>query len=473
MAREMLAGVRQIVPELVLLAGAIAILFFALFAPRRLQWWSAVLALATTGTAAGAALAMLRGGQSPTFFDTYAADDVAVWAKLVVLAGTAAVVALSVPWFRRDPRHGEYYTLLLFSALGAVLLAGASDLMELVLAALLSSATGYVLTAYHRRSRDASEAAIKYYLLGALTGAAMLVGVTFLFGLAGTTTFSGLRSGLPTGGAALVVGAALVITVLAFKMGAVPAHAWVPDVAQGAPAPVAAFVTAIPKVGGFVAIARIVLVLPEAGVGWRPLAAVLATSTMTLGNLACLWQDDVRRLLGWSAVSQTGYGLMAIVAMGRSDLDVPSLLFFLLAYVLGNVAAFGVVVELRGRTDLASYSGLARARPGPAAALTVAFLSFIGIPPIAGFAAKLALFGAAIDAGYTWLSVVAVANTIVSIFYYARVLAPMYFGDLAEPIPVLGRWAATATYACAVTVVAAGIVAEPLVRAFMSARIVP
>lgn len=473
MTREMIEAVGRIVPELTLLGGGIAVLLYSLFAPRRAQVGAAVLAMITVGVTAATSLPLLGGRQALTFFDTYAVDDVAVWAKLVVLAGTAAVIGLSVPWFRRDPRHGEYYTLLLFSALGAILLAGATDLMELVLAALLSSSTGYVLTAYHRRSRNASEAAMKYFLLGALTSAAMLIGVAYLFGLAGSTTYAGLLAGLPESAPAMVAGAALVVTALAFKMGSVPAHAWMPDVAHGAPAPVAAFVTSVPKVGGLVAIARLVLVLPDAGVGWRPLIAVLAALTMTLGNLAALWQEDVRRLLGWSAVSQTGYGLMAAVALSRSDLAVPSLLFFLVAYVLGNVAAFGVVVELRGRSDIGAYAGLARARPALAAALTVAFLSMIGIPPIAGFAAKLALFGATIDAGYTWLAVLAVVNTAASIFYYARVLGPMYFGELAEPVPVLGRWAAVATHVSAAGVIAAGVVAEPLIRSFMTARILP
>lgn len=473
MTRQMIDATRQIVPELVLLGGGIAVLLYALFTPRRLQVGAALLALATLVAAAAASLPMLRGGQSTTFFGTYAADDVAVWAKLIVIVGTAAVVALSVPWFRKDPRHGEYYTLLVFSALGAILLAGASDLMEIVLATLLTSATSYVLTAYHRRSKTASEAAIKYYLLGALTLAAMLIGVAYLFGLAGTTTLTGLDRNLPTTGLALIVGAALVVIGLAFKMGSVPAHAWMPDVAEAAPAPVAAFVTSVPKVGGFVALSRFVLALPAASVGWRPLVAVLAAVTMTLGNLAAIWQDDVRRLLGWSAVSQTGYGLLAVVALGRSDLAVPSLLYFLLAYVLGNVAAFGVVVEARGRSSLADYAGLARARPGLSAALVVAFLSFIGIPPLAGFTAKLVLFGAAIDAGYTWLAVLAIVNTVVSIFYYVRVLAPAYFGDLGAPVPVLGRWAAWSTFACAAAVIAAGVAAEPLVRSFMSARLLP
>jgi len=222
---------------------------------------------------------------------------------------------------------------------------------------------------------------------------------------------------------------------LAFKLGAVPAHAWVPDVADGAPAPVAAFLTVAPKVGALIAISRLMFTLPEEQVGWRLLVAVLAAATMTLGNLAALWQDDVRRLLGWSAVSQSGYGLMAVVALGRSELAIPSLLFFLVAYAVANLAAFGVVVELRGRADRATYAGLATAQPLLALVLVVSVLSLVGVPPLAGFTAKLALFGAAIDAGYTWLAILAVANTVVSLAYYLRVIAPSYFEPLAAPVP--------------------------------------
>ena len=472
MTREMIASVGDIVPELILLGGGIVVLLFALFAPRRAQAGAALLALGASIAAGVATLAMFDSDQSLTFFDTYSADDVALWAKLIILGATIAVIALSVPWFARDPRHGEYYTLLLFSSLGAVLLAGATDLMEIVMALVLSSATGYILVAYHRRSKLASEAAIKYFLIAALTSSAMLMGVALLFGLAGTTTLSGLRAGLPDDAAALVVGAALIVTALAFKMGSVPAHAWMPDVAEGAPAPVAAFVTTVPKVGGLIALARLVTVLPDS-IGWRPLIALLAAATMTLGNLAALWQDDVRRLLGWSAVSQTGYALMALAALGRSDLAVPSLLYFLLAYVAANIAAFGVVVELRGRTDRASYAGLARAHPLLAMSLVIAFLSMIGIPPLVGFGAKLALFTAVIEAHYEWLAIVAAINTVVSIFYYARVMAPAYFEDLAMPVPVLSHWAAIATYASTGAVVAAGIAAEPVLEGLRAALLLP
>jgi hypothetical protein len=265
----------------------------------------------------------------------------------------------------------------------------------------------------------------------------------------------------------------LVLGAVAFKLGAVPVHAWMPDVAQGAPAPVAAFVTTIPKVGGFIFLARLLMALPPDALHWRIVVAVLATATMTLGNLAALWQDDVRRLLGWSSVSQTGYGLMAVVALGLSDLAIPSLLYFLLAYAVGNVAAFGVVVQLRGRTRLADYDGLARARPWLAGALVVSFLSFIGIPPLAGFFAKLVLFGAAIEAGYGWLAVVAAVNTVISIVYYVRVLAPMYFGPRGSPVGVLSRWAGGATLTLAAAVLVIGLVSEPFIRAFGETRLLP
>ncbi|MEX2658271.1 MAG: NADH-quinone oxidoreductase subunit N [Acidimicrobiales bacterium] len=466
--------VGSIVPEILLIVGAVVTLVYALFAPRRAQRGAAVLALVTLAVTALATALMLRGEQGFTFFDTYAADDVAVWSKLIVLTVGAVTVGLSVEWFATDPRHGEYYALLLLAVLGAVVLASAADLMAIILGLLLSSATGYVLAAFHRTSARSGEAAIKYYLLGALTNGALAYGAVLLFGLGATTTLAGLAGALPgTDGTALVAGTALMVLGLAFKLGAVPVHAWVPDVADGAPAPVAAFLTVAPKVGALVAVSRLVLTLPEDQVGWRLLIAVLAAATMTLGNLAALWQDDVRRLLGWSAVSQSGYGLMAVVALGRSDLAVPSLLFFLVAYGVANLAAFGVVIELRGRTDRATYAGLATAQPLLALVLVLSFLSFVGVPPLAGFTAKVALFGAAIDAGYAWLAVVAVVNTVVSLAYYLRVIAPTYFEPLAAPVPVLGRWARAATLACGAAVLVIGILAGPVLERFEVSRLLP
>lgn len=473
MSEGMSFPVGSVLPEIVLLAGAVLVLLIAIFAPERRQQWTGGVALVVVVAAAAASAPMLRGGQDLTFDGTYAVDDAAVWAKLIVLVITAAVIGLSIEWFRPDPRRGELYTLLLMSALGAVVLAAAADLLELLLGVLLSSATGYVLAAYHRRAAHSVESGVKYYLIGALTNAAMLYGVVLLFGVASTTTFGDaiapLRDADPI---VLIAAVGLLVIGLAFKLGAFPAHAWVPDISQGAPAPMSAFLTTAPKVGALVALGRLALILPEAA-GWRPAVAMVAAATMTLGNLACLWQDDLRRLLGWSAVSQSGYGLMAVVALGRSDLAVVALLYFLAAYAVANLAAFGVVVGLRGRTTLDDYRGLAKARPVFAASLAVAFLSFIGIPPFAGFAAKLLLFGAAIEAGYGWLAVVAVLNTVVSVFYYLRVLGPAYHDSLAGPVPVLGTGASIATVVAAAAVIISGVAAEPLLRAFEVARLLP
>ena len=468
------AAVADVVPEIILLAGAVAVLLVVLFVPRHWQRFAPWLSLAVIGAAGAATAAQLNAVQAIVFFDTWALDGTAVLGKLIVLAAAAVCVGLTFEWFRTDHRAGELQTMLLFATLGAVLLAGAADLMELTLGLLLSSVTGYVLTAYHRRSKESGEAALKYYLLGALANALMLYGIVILFGLAASTTYPALARALPAADPlGLIAGFVLLFLGLAFKVGAVPVHAWMPDVAEGAPLPAAAFLLTVPKIGGIIAIARLGAVLLDTPVGWRPLLAVAAAATMTLGNLAALWQDDVRRLLGWSSVSQTGYALMAPVAFGRSDLAVPALLLFLAAYAAANLAAFGVVVELRGRTDLGDYGGLARTRPWLFAALTLAFLSLVGIPPLGGFAGKLALFAATIDAGYTWLAVLAVVNSVASLFYYARVIGPAYFEPAVRPAPVLGTSAAVATAIGAAATIAIGLAAEPLVAAFTGAQLLP
>ena len=468
-------SLRSLLPEIVLLIGALGILLFALFASRRAQRFAAHLSLLVLAASAASTWFVVGASEPTTFFGAYAVDGAAIGGKLIILVTTALAVLLSYEWFAADPRRGELYTLLLLSALGAVVLAGATDLMEMVLGILLSSATGYVLASYHRRSARAAEAAMKYYLLGALATGFMVFGVVLLFGMGGSTLFGALRVSL--GGAdawALAVAVGLVAIGLSFKIGAFPAYAWVPDVADGAPAPMAAFLTAAPKVGALIVLARLAAALPAADVGWRPLIAVLAAVTMTLGNLAALRQDDVRRLLGWSSISQAGYALMAVVALGRSDLAVPSLIYFVGAYVLGNLAAFGVVVELRGLADRHLYNGLSRTRPWLALTLVVVFLSFVGVPPLAGFVGKLGLFAATIEAGYTWLAVLAAANSVLSLAYYLRVLGPAYLGQPGpEVAATMGRWARMGTYVPAAALLVLGIAAQPLWHALAGAGLFP
>lgn len=466
--------VGDIIPELVLLGGGVLTVLYALAAPRRYQSAAAILAALVLVGAALMTVLPTGTAQTLTFADTYALDGPAAWGKIIILGTALLTVALSVRWFASDPRQGEFYAILLFSTLGAVLMAGAADLMMLIMAILLASVTAYVMTAYHRRSKMSGEAALKYYLLGALTNAAMLYGAALLFGAAGTTTLSGLRGPLEgSAGWPVAAGFTMFVLGLAFKIGSVPAHAWVPDVAEGAPAPSAAFLTVVGKVGALIALGRLVSAMPPDAIGWRALVAVMSAVTMTLGNLAALRQDDVRRLLGWSSISQTGYALMAVVALGRSDLALPGLVYFLVAYALANLAAFGAVIELRGLTDRSAYAGLSRRRPLLAGALALSFLSFIGIPPLAGFAGKLALFGATIEAGYTWLAVLAVVNTVVSVAYYARVLAPMYFDERTDPFPRLGPLARWSIAVATLGFVAAGLAAEGILGRLTGISLLP
>ncbi len=467
--------VGDVLPEIAVLITAVVALLTASFVPQRLQWLGAPLALMGLVVAVALCAAQLGGAPRLTFSGVWALDGVSTWARLLILGATALAVLLTPEWLAHDRRHGEYYAMLLLSALGTMLVAGAADTLQLVMGVLLSSVTGYTLAAYHRDWALSVEAGMKFFLIGALANTLLMLGITLLFGLHGATNYEDLAAGLaaaPPQGMTLLA-LTLVVVGVAFKLGAAPAHAWMPDVAEGAPAPAAAFLTVVPKIGAAVALARLFEVFPADTVAWRPLVATLAVATMTLGNLAALRQDDVRRLLGWSSVSQSGYALMAVTVVGLTDEALPALLFFLAGYAVANLAAFAAVVHLRGRTDLEHYRGLAWARPWPAAVLVLSFLSLVGIPPLAGFVGKFTLFLATIDAGYAWLAAVAVANTVISLFYYLRVLGPMYFDDPPAPVAVLGRWAGCGLSAAGASIVLLGLGAEALMAALRMVTLLP
>ncbi len=431
----------DLLPEITLLLSAVLIVLFASFAPQRHQAWGAGLALITLTLAIGFSVKQWGAPPQLTFAGVWALDDVAIAAKLLILFSGAVAVALSPDWMRSDRRHGEYYALCLFALLGMIMMAAANDAMELVLGVLLSSTASYPLVAYHRGFTPALEAAMKYFLIGALTNAFLVIGVVLLFGLVGDTDYAVAARAFQAGAdpVALSVALTCILLGLTFKLGAVPAHAWMPDVAQGAPAPIAALLTVAPKIGAAVALARFVNLLPEGQV-WPSLIALISVATMTLGNLAALKQTDLRRLLGWSSVSQSGYMLMAIVVIGTGVAALPALLAFLAAYALANLLAFGVVTHLRGRTALEHYHGLASRRPLVTAALIAALLSLVGIPPLVGFFGKFLLFEVTIAAGYAWLAAAAAINTVVSLYYYLRVIAVTMFKTPQEAVHTLGHW---------------------------------
>jgi NADH-quinone oxidoreductase subunit N len=464
----------HVLPQIALVVGAAVVLLVVLTVPRTRQAVAAPIALATLAVTALTQLDLLGLADQLAFDRLWALDATTGVGTVVVCGITALAVMLAPEWMATDTRHGEYHVMLLLGALGAIVMIGAADLNQLVVGVTLSSVTGYVLAAYHRRSALAVEAGMSYFLIGGLSNLVLLVGVVLAFGAAGTTLYADLVMTIPTATSWLLVPLAVAITVgLAFKAGAVPAHGWVPDVAQGAPVPSAAFLTVVPKIAGVLALARLVDQLPAASGATMAVAAVAAL-TMTLGNLAALRQDDVRRLLGWSSVSQAGYALMGVAAVGRSDQAVPATLLFLAVYGVANVAAFAVVGWLRGRTRLEDYAGLAQSRPAAAWILTVALLSLLGIPPLAGFAGKFALFAAAVDAGLGWLAAVAVVNTVVSLAYYARVIATVHLRPNAGVTPhLLGPWTAVAAGCAVVATVGLGIAGETILQAVAGRVLLP
>ncbi len=462
-------------PEIAIIVAAVLALLFAAFASRKWQAGAALIALA--GILVAAMLLVPQIGEARfTFSGTWALDGASVWARLMILIATAFCILLSTGWFRTDPRRGEYYTILLLSALGAMAMAGAGDTLQLVIAVLLSSVTGYTLAAWHRDWALSVEAGMKYFLMGALANALLVTGVALVLGLLGDSSYAALSGALAAGvdpSPLLFVGFALTLVGVAFKLGAVPAQAWLPDVAEGAPAPSAAFLTVVPKIGAAIAMARLVHLVPPEALGVRPLIAVMAASTMTVGNLGALWQDDVRRLIGWSSVAQAGYLLMAITVLGFSPDALMALLTFVASYAIGNLAAFAVVAHLRGRTAIADYAGLAERQPFAAAVLVLAFLSLVGIPPTVGFLGKLTLFLTTMEGGYLWLALLAVANTVASLFYYARVMGIMYFGSPPDDVQVLDRLSGLAMRIGAIAVIAGAILADYAVAAFRLSSLLP
>ncbi len=414
-----------LLPEMLLFVGGLAALIGGSFLPRDRQWVTRVVAAVALLASATAAAVSLAGPAQTAFDGTFAVDTPTGVARVVAALATLMILGLAADEVAGSPRESETYALLLFATTGAQILAGAADLLVLAVGFLLGSIPLYGLIGLTCTARGA-EAAMKTYLLGALFGILMLLGVTLLYGITGGTLYveiAGRLAQAPT--VAVAAGVAAVLVGLMFKAGGVPAHFWVPDAAQGANATVATFLTTVPKIGAVVAAYRLVLALPET-VAWPMLVAVLAVASMTLGNLAAYWQQDPRRLLGWSTVSQVGFLLVPVAVANRSDLALPALLFYLAGYTFTNIAAFAVTASFPDRRDLDSYRGLAGSRPVLAGALVVALLGLVGTPPTAVFVGKLTTATAAWDGGLAWLAVLVFVNTLVSLFYYLRWIVPVY-----------------------------------------------
>lgn len=467
MKKDLLA----MLPELCLLGGAVLTLIVGSFSRRDAQWRARMVAFTTaTGALVTACVAFATQSTRMIYDYGFAVDTATNAARVIVAAGLILALVVSIETVRGHRRETEFYVLMQLVSLGTLGLAAATDLLVLQVALLLTTIPLSGLVGWARDSLG-TEATMKFFLLGALSSVTMVIGITILFGAAQTTAYRLLPDAIaPAPHAAVAAGVIAILAGLLFKAGAVPLHFWLPDVAEGATAPGAAFITTIPKVGALVALLRLFAVpLRDAPIDWPLLVAVLATATMTLGNLAAFRQTDARRLLGYSTISQTGYMLMAVAVAARSDIALPALLFYLAAYAAANLGAFAVVTELPKARTLTDYSRLAQRHPGLAVALATCLLALVGTPPTAVFFGKLNVFSAATDGGLTWLMVVAAVNTVASLFYYLRWIGPAFLasgGTDTTALQPAGLWSRWSAYAAAAIVLALGLASGPVISLF-------
>ena len=432
-----------IAPELVLVVAAILVLLQdawatgATLAPRGAGTGTAWFALAAVVLALIWDLA--GGGFGTAFAGTYVRDHLTWVADLAALGTAGLGILLSAAYLTRARLPaGEYYALVLLSTVGAMVMAGSGTLITLFLGLEILTFPLYVLAAMARRSRRSQEAGLKYLLLGAFATAFFVYGIALIYGAVGSVDLRAIASAAPS--PLLRTGIALLTIGLAFEAALVPFHAWAPDVYEGAPLPVTAFMSVVAKVGAFAGLLRVFpLALPQLAAEWGPILAAIALASMVLGNLAALAQTNLKRLLAYSGIAHAGYLMIGVAAGGVAG--VSSVLFYLLVYASMNLGAFGVLLLLEHRGAEADrvedLAGLVGRAPWAAAALALFMVALAGLPPTAGFIAKLYLFRAALGAHQTALALGGVLTSVVSVYYYLRVASAALLGDAPPGVGVL------------------------------------
>ncbi len=449
-----------LLPALIVLgAGALVLLLDLL--PRLIG--KEVLATVALAGVVGALLAALARWGKPgrAFHDMVVLDDFALFVSVVICYAAALVILLSIDYLRRSGAEcGEYYALVLFATTGMMLLAAAGDLLVLFLALELMSLSLYVLAGLFKRELAASEASMKYFILGAFAASFLLYGIALIYGATGTTNLDRIAASVAgrVHDPLLVTGLGLMLVGFGFKISAVPFHMWAPDVYQGAPTTVTALIATGSKAAAFAALIRVLVVaLRGAQPDWTALLWIVAALTMTVGNVAALAQSNLKRLLAYSSIAHAGYMLVGLVAGGTAGTG--AVLFYLLTYTFTTAGAFGAITLCeRARAEaveVGDYAGLGRRHPVLAAVLGLFLLSLIGIPPLAGFVGKFYLFSAAVRAGYVWLTIIAVLNSAIAAYYYLRVVVYMY---MREPEGAAAVWAPSFAGGLALAVALVGVV---------------
>ncbi len=388
----------------------------------------------------------LTSQKGELFGGMFKADSFSAFFSLIFLLTGFLTIAGSVEFTKRLPSHkGEYFGLIFLSMVGMMFLASAGELLTLYVSLELTTIPLYVLASYRKDELKSSEAGLKYLILGAISSALLLFGISIVYGLSGTTSLEEIKSALlirEFAGAnihpALVLGFIFMIAGFGFKLALVPFHVWVPDVYEGAPTPITAFLSVASKAAGLAAFIRVffhsfLIYL----VDWILLIAVLASLAMIIGNIVALLQTNIKRMLAYSSIAQIGYIMLGAVA--ATSTGAASIAFYVFVYLFANMGAFNIAIAFSNSTGsdkISDYAGLSRRSPALAAMMAVFMLSLVGIPPLAGFVGNYYLFSAAIEQGYIWLVIVAILTSVVSLYYYAGVVRQMYFRPATDDSPV-------------------------------------
>jgi len=421
-------------PALIVMGAGCLVLLLDLLPPRASKVHLATVALLGVVAALLTSLAAW-GGRGRGFRDMVILDNYALFFHVVICYGAALIVLLSIDYLRRSGvESGEYYALVLFSTSGMLLLTSASDLIVVFIAIELMSLSLYVLSGLFKRRRQAGEASMKYFLLGAFASAFLLYGIALLYGATGTTNIDRIAAAAAAAphDTLLIAGLGLLLVGFGFKISSAPFHMWAPDVYEGAPTSVTALIATGSKAAVFAVLVRLLLSGVRAvQADWTAVLWVLAALTMTLGNVVAIAQSNLKRMLAYSSIAHVGYMLVGLAAGGAAGAG--AVLFYLLAYTFTTAGTFGVITLCvragEEAVDVRDYAGLGRRHPVLAFALALLLLSLVGIPPLAGFVGKFYLFGAAVRAGFVWLAVLGVLNSAVAAYYYLRVIVTMYMQE--------------------------------------------
>jgi NADH-quinone oxidoreductase subunit N len=456
-------------PYILLTVWACVLLLVDLFIPKDRKGITALLAAVGLGLTLSFTL-MQIGSEGSGFNKMVVLDGFSIFINALLLVSGLLGVALAYGYVKRmNIERGEYYTLLLFSVTGMMLMAQAADLIVVFIALELLSIPLYVLAAFNRPKSESEEAGLKYFLLGAFATGFVVYGTALVFGATGATNLSAIvtTASQRNPNMLLTIGAALILVGFGFKIAAVPFHMWTPDVYQGAPSAVTAFMASGAKIAGFAALLRVfATAFPLLAKDMTDILWALAALTMILGNFIAISQTNIKRLLAYSSIAHAGYILMAFVPYGNPavrDVSIAAGLFYLVSYAVTNFGAWGVVIALEKAEgkglEIADYAGLGRKYPALAAAMTVFMLSLIGFPPTLGLVGKFYLFRSVIAGGFTGLALIGVLTSLVSAYYYLRVVVTMYMHD-GEPVTERETWLTITTGATAIITVVLSLVPQ-------------